>query len=138
MTSNLLMHGVHVLAIDDDEVVLLAMMQLLKTWGCEVDVASSIEQALVLAQLQTPDILISDYRLRNQRTGTQAITELRDLLGVQVPALIITGDKAPDRIRQALGNKVPLLHKPLTPSQLKQAMVDLLGDRSPIFAVHPV
>ena len=132
-SSSTLMHGVHALVIDDDEAVLSAMAQLLKNWGCEVDAASSIGQALTLAQLQAPDILISDYRLRNQRTGAQAIAEVRALLGVQLPALIITGDTAPERLREALGSGIPLLHKPLTPGELHQAMVDLLGDRQALF-----
>jgi CheY-like chemotaxis protein len=127
--SSTLMRGVHVLVIDDDEAVLSAMAQLLKNWGCEVDAAGSIEQALVLAQLQAPDILISDYRLRHQRTGAQAIAEVRTALGKQLPALIITGDTAPERLREAMGSGIPLLHKPLAPSELHQAMVDLLGNR---------
>ncbi len=128
-----LMQGVHVLVIDDDEAVLSAMAQLLQNWGCEVDTASSIEQALVLAQLQTPDVVISDYRLRSQRTGAQAITEVRTLLCMQLPALIITGDTAPERLREAIGSGIPLLHKPLAPGELHQALVNLLGDRRAVF-----
>lgn len=133
LNSEGLMRGVHVLVIDDDEAVLSAMAQLLQNWGCEVDIANSIERALVLAQLQTPDVLISDYRLRSQRTGAQAITEVRTLLGVQLPALIITGDTAPERLREVLGSGIPLLHKPLATGELYQAMVDLLGDRRALF-----
>ena len=128
LASNDLMHGVHVLVIDDDEAVLSAMALLLQNWGCEVDTASSIEQALVLAQLQAPDVLISDYRLRSLRTGAQAIAEVRSLLGTAVPALLITGDTAPERLREALSVGVPLLHKPLAPGDLHQALVKLLGD----------
>ena len=133
LSSATLMRGVHVLVIDDDETVLSGMAQLLQNWGCEVDTASSIEKALELAQLQTPDAFISDYRLRSQRTGAQAITELRDLLGIQVPALIITGDTAPERLREALSSGVPLLHKPVAPDQLYHALVHMLGDRQALF-----
>ena len=63
-----------------------------------------------------PDVVISDYRLRGQRTGAQAIGELRKLLGAPVPALIITGDTAPERMREAMSTGVPLLHKPLAPA----------------------
>ena len=119
--------GVHLLVIDDDEAVLAGMAQLLSHWGCAVNIASSIERALVLAQDIAPDIVISDYRLRGQRTGAQAIHELRDLLGQPLPALIITGDTAPERLREAMNTGVPLLHKPLAPAALYQALVDLLG-----------
>ena len=128
-----LMHGVHVLVIDDDEAVLSAMAQLLQNWGCDVDTASTIEHALVLAQLQAPEVLISDYRLRSQHTGAEAIAEVRKLLGTAVPALLITGDTAPERLREALSAGVPLLHKPLAPGDLHLALVKLLGDRKALF-----
>ena len=123
------LRGVHLLVIDDDEAVLTGMAQLLAHWGCAVDTASSIEQALVLAQQIMPDVVISDYRLRGQRTGAQAISELRKLLGTPVPALIITGDTAPERMREAMSTGVPLLHKPLAPAALYQSLVDVLATR---------
>ena len=123
------LRGVHLLVIDDDEAVLTGMAQLLTHWGCAVDTASSIEQALVMAQQTMPDVVISDYRLRGQRTGAQAIGELRELLGAPVPALIITGDTAPERMREAMSTGVPLLHKPLAPAALYQSLVDVLYTR---------
>jgi len=127
------LRDVRVLVIDDDEAVLSGMAQLLLLWGCQVDTANSIEQALSLARLQTPEVVISDYRLRGLRTGAQAIEALRDLLDVRLPALIITGDTAPERLREALGSGMPLLHKPLSPAALYQAMVDLLSRRKTPF-----
>ena len=127
------LRGVNVLVVDDDEAVLSGMAQLLSQWGCKVNSASSIEQALARAQEHKPDIVISDYRLREQRTGAQAITELRALLGMHLPALIITGDTAPERLREAMSSGVPLLHKPLKPDALYQALVDLMGDQPALF-----
>lgn len=116
-----------VLVIDDDAVVREAMAQLLQSWGCICDAADSIEEALCIARVARPDILISDYRLRGQRTGAQAIAELRALLGPDTPALMITGDTAPERLREALASGIPLMHKPVKPEQLYQALVDALG-----------
>ncbi len=127
------LRGMNVLVVDDDAAVLSGMAQLLSQWGCKVNTASSIEQALVQTQHNTPDVVISDYRLRNQRTGAQAIAELRALAGVQLPALIITGDTAPERLREATSSGVPLLHKPLAPDVLHRALVDLLGERKALF-----
>ena len=117
----------HVLVIDDDAVVRSAMAQLLQSWGCSCDTAESIEEAMTIARVRRPDILISDYRLREQRTGAQAIAELRTLLGPNIPALMITGDTAPDRLREALASGILLLHKPVTPELLYRAVVDVLG-----------
>ena len=121
------MQGLRVLVIDDDEAVLTAMAGLLRSWGCRVNTAGSIRQALQLARVQLPDIVISDYRLRGQRTGAQAICEVRALLGNNIPALMITGDTAPERLREALGTGVPLLHKPVAPEQLYRALAALLA-----------
>lgn len=127
--NSTLLNGTHLLVIDDDEAVLSAMVQLAQNRGCSVDPASSIEQALAMAQRHTPDLLISDYRPRSQRTGAQAIAEVRGVLGTAVPALLITGDTAPGRLLQALGTGVPLLHKPLSPGELQRALTELLGNQ---------
>ena len=120
------MQGLHVMVIDDDEAVLTGMAGLLCSWGCRVNMAGSIGEALELAGSQLPDVVISDYRLRGQHTGAQAIREVRALLGNSVPALMITGDTAPERLREALGSGMPLLHKPVAPEQLYRALAELM------------
>jgi len=116
-----------VLLIDDDEAVREGMLHLLKDWGCECAVAETIEEALALARIEAPDVIISDYRLREQRTGIEAIATLRHLLGDALPALLITGDTAPERLREALASGIPLLHKPVSPSQLYRGLDSLLS-----------
>lgn len=119
--------GLQVLVIDDDEAVLSGMAQLLRSWGCTVAAAGSISEALELAKVQAPDLIVSDYRLRGNQTGAEAIAALRSLLGKDVPALMITGDTAPDRLREALASDVPLLHKPVVPDQLFRSMTDAIN-----------
>ena len=119
--------GLRTLVIDDDEAVLLGLAQLLRSWGCSVDTAESIEQAQELARARRPDVVLTDYRLRGHRTGLQAISILRQQLGQTLPALMITGDTAPDRLRETLGSGVPLLHKPISPMQLLQTLTTLVN-----------
>lgn len=126
LSTQTLMDGTQVLVIDDDEIVLSGMAQLLREWGCQVNTASSIEQALQLAQEQAPDVVISDYRLRSQGNGAHAISQVRQLVGKSIPALLITGDTAPERLREALGAGVPLVHKPLAPDDLYKALLKQL------------
>lgn len=118
--------NVRVLVIDDDEAVCVGMFHLLRNWGCACDVAGSIEEALELARIHAPDLVISDYRLREQRTGLEAIAALRTLLRNNLPALLITGDTAPDRLREAQASGIPILHKPVSPSQLYRGLVTVL------------
>lgn len=120
--------GIRVLVIDDDESVRTGMQHLLHDWGCECDTAENIEAALLLARANPPQLLISDYRLREQRTGAEAITALRAAIDERLPALLITGDTAPERLRAARASGVLLLHKPVSPGQLYQRMVSVLDE----------
>ncbi|SEB21246.1 hybrid sensor histidine kinase/response regulator [Variovorax sp. YR216] len=120
--------NVRVLVIDDDDAIRAGMRQLLTAWGCECDAADSIEEALALARLRPPGLVISDYRLRELRTGAEAIAALRAEFGQQLPALLITGDTAPQRLREARASGVPLLHKPVSPNQLYHGLVCVLND----------
>ena len=120
------LRNVRVLVVDDDEAVRIGTLHLLRDWGCVAEAAESIEEALVLAGKHVPDVVISDYRLRDQRTGLEAIAALRAVLGQDLPALLITGDTAPDRLREALSGDFPLLHKPVSANQLYLALVTVL------------
>jgi signal transduction histidine kinase/ActR/RegA family two-component response regulator len=130
--------AVRVLVIDDDETVRIGMRHLLRDWGCECETAETIEEALVLARANPPQLLISDYRLREQRTGAEAIAALRAEIDARLPALLITGDTAPERLRAARASGVLLLHKPVSPAQLYQRMVSALAsDTAPTSAAPP-
>jgi signal transduction histidine kinase len=121
--------NMRVLVVDDDEVVRTSMLHLLRDWGCDCEVADSIEEAIALAQQNVPDVIISDYRLREQRTGAEAISTLRALVGNPLlPALLITGDTAPERLREAHASGIPLLHKPVSPNLLSSKLATILLD----------
>nr|WP_315214185.1 hybrid sensor histidine kinase/response regulator [uncultured Duganella sp.] len=125
--------SMRVLVIDDDAMVRTSMERMLTHWGCTCDVAGGIEEALALAAAHPPDVVISDYRLRERRTGAEAIAALRGRLGTALPALLVTGDTAPARLREARASGVPLLHKPVPPDHLyrglEQIAMTLAGRR---------
>lgn len=107
-----------ILVIDDDITVRQAMASLLTQWGCTCDLASSIQEAKLIAQSYIPDLIISDYRLRDHCKGTEVIDAVRAICGTTIPAILVTGDTAPVRLREASATALPLLHKPVSPSQL--------------------
>jgi signal transduction histidine kinase len=111
-----------VLVIDDDELVRVAMGRLLTSFGCRAVAVDSFEAAVVAARAERPDVIISDYRLREERTGAEAILALRSELGARVPAFLVTGDTGPERLREAHRTGLPLLHKPLSPRVLERAL----------------
>lgn len=120
--------GIKILVVDDEASVREGMLHLLRDWGCESEAAESIEEALTLASATPPDVVICDYRLREQRTGVEAITALRALLGSYLPALLVTGDTAQQRLREAQASGIALLHKPVLPAQLYRALVKLIDE----------
>jgi signal transduction histidine kinase/ActR/RegA family two-component response regulator len=121
------LQGRRVLVIDDDASVRQAMLQLLTDWGCDCRVAEDIDEALAQFDQWQPELLISDYRLREEQTGAQAIQSVRSALNQLLPALIITGDTAPQRLLEARATGVPLLHKPVSVEELHRAMIERLA-----------
>ena len=121
--------GRRVLVLDDEISVLEAMRRVLENWGCEVITTATPEEAAAHFGAAAPpiDLLIVDYRLRRHASGIETIARLRELAGARVPALVITGDTAPDRLREAQESGYPLLHKPVMPTRLRAAMQELIG-----------
>lgn len=119
--------NLRVLIIEDDKAVREAMVQILQSWGCDCAAVEYIEEALIEAQSHQPQFIVSDYRLREHRTGREAIMALRAAMDEHIPALLITGDTAPERLREAQASGVPVLHKPVLPELLQQTMLRLLA-----------
>lgn len=75
-----------------------------------------------------PNAIVADYRLRDGRTGTDAIRHIRDLFHSPIPSIIITGDTAPERMREAEASGLSILHKPVQPPQLCSLLATTLGN----------
>ncbi len=118
--------GRRILTVDDDESVRLAVQGLLADWGCECVVVESLAEAQAAAQQAVPDLLIVDYRLRGEQTGAHVIAAMRQEFGRGLPAIIVTGDTAPARLREAQAAAAVLLHKPLDATVLRNTMCSLL------------
>lgn len=113
--------GLVVLVIDDDRDVLEGMRKLLSSWGCETLIADSAEMAIkaISSIDRPPEIVFADYRLRENRTGVDAVYAVFEELNMNIPAVIITGDTSADRLREAKDSGFRLLHKPVTPVELR-------------------
>ena len=119
-----------ILFIDDDQRVRTSMLQLLQSWHCDCICVESVEEAERAAKDQDFDLVISDYRLREQRNGTEAIEAVTQIMGKPIAALLITGDTAPARLREARNSGIPLLHKPVSPVQLREDLVRVAKQKS--------
>src|ERR1700719_2969494 len=107
--------GKVVVVIDDDVLVLDGMRGVLRSWGCNVVTATSDIAALaaLAGHERPPDLIISDYRLGEGKTGFKAIERVRHAFGADVPAFLISGDTAPERSREASASGFFLLPKPV-------------------------
>jgi signal transduction histidine kinase/integral membrane sensor domain MASE1/CheY-like chemotaxis protein len=123
--------GKVILVIDDAPIVLEGTSGLLGKWGYSVVTAASDEAALIqLAERdQRPDLIISDYHLANGTTGIEAIQRIDAAFGASTPAILISGDTAPERLRDARDKGYILLHKPVDPMRLRAVMHQLFKER---------
>jgi len=117
-----------VLVIDDDDSVLTSMCDLLGSWSCTVDTARSPAEAEALVKKTPPDVIIADYRLGTGETGIQTLDDLRTRFALDVPGILITGDTAPDRLKEARTSGYHLLHKPLQPARLRTLLAYVMGN----------
>ncbi|MDG2538073.1 hybrid sensor histidine kinase/response regulator [Dyella jiangningensis] len=121
--------GMRVLVIDDEPAILSGIRYLLRSWGCEVAVAEDRTQAMLAAEEwpMPPDIVISDLRLRDGESGLDVLAALdqhyqRDG-NAPFSRLLITGETRSDRLREIMAARIPVLYKPVSPEQLREAMV---------------
>ena len=110
-----------VVVIDDEEQARLAMTLLLEQWGCTVLSAADVEDALIALEEYEyePNAIIADYRLRENQTGIQAIEAIRSHLGVNIDAIIVTGDVERTKLIDINEHGFTSLNKPCDPVQLR-------------------
>ena len=113
---------IQVLVVDDEEAIRVGMKTLLEEMGFEVQVAASTDAAIDASRRFRPSIVLADFRLRGEDSGIRAIEALR-MVWPELPALLISGDTAPDRLREARGAGVELLHKPVPALALRDSIL---------------
>ena len=115
------LEGVRILCVDDEIEVRAALEALLKDMGCSVQSAEGTAHAIARARDEKPDILIADLRLAHDDDGIKTIRAVREI-HPGLPALLITGDTAPDRLNLAKETGITLLHKPVSSEELTHAI----------------
>jgi PAS domain S-box-containing protein len=121
--------GALIAVVDDEELVRDSLGTVLECWGYRV-ISGGCDQELLEALAgagEIPDLLIADFRLGKGRDGIALITFLRRELDQSFPAMLLTGDATPDRLRQARASGLPVLRKPVNGRELKEAVTALLA-----------
>jgi len=123
--------GAAILVVEDEPDIRESLELLLESWGHMVLTAASADEALgrLATWGKTPELVLADYRLENGDTGGEAIARVEASLdrGAKLPAIILTGDTAPERLQQAKALGHGLLHKPVQAAALQKAIDDALA-----------
>ncbi|MYM84251.1 response regulator [Duganella sp. FT50W] len=117
--------GLRLLVVDDDHLSRVVLNEILSGWGCHCRALSALDEVRSALQDFLPDLVITDFRLRDQRTGNDVLATIEDELGRVVPAIVLTGDTAPERLREARASGAILLHKPVDAEALRAALQGL-------------
>ncbi|MHC6528561.1 PAS domain-containing hybrid sensor histidine kinase/response regulator [Vibrio proteolyticus] len=109
-----------VLCVDNEEDILVGMDNLLGRWGCDVRTAFDLVQSLrALEDGWVPDVILSDYRLDNGRTGLEVLQQCRLRLGARFAGVIISADRTQDMLDAIESNGFGFLAKPVKPLKLR-------------------
>jgi len=116
-----------VFLVEDNDGVRAATEIFLKFEGYEMQSAPSVAEAESLFEgLRAGDIIVADYHLDSRNTGLDMLLRLRERVGRDVPAIILSGD-LPSVLRSI---KSPIvncrfLSKPVDTAELVQAIGEL-------------
>jgi CheY-like chemotaxis protein len=117
--------GSVVAVIDDDAATVDAMRTLFETWGATVAGGDTPEALLrSIGTLERyPDLIVADLRLAASTSGIDAVRRLRDEFGLDIPAIIVSGDTGTHADREARRAGLTLLPKPVLGEALRRAAV---------------
>lgn len=122
--------GLQVLVVEDDLLSGAALEGLLVTWGCKVRLARDAHLAcLLIRQGARPDFIISDYRLPGLHNGIDTVRLLREAVGGNVAACLVSGDMDDGVKRSAAESGLVLLQKPVRPAKLRSVLRHFVQSR---------
>lgn len=112
--------GLDVLCIDNDERILEGMRLLLEGWGCRVRTAFAGDGLDTLDA--PPDLILADYHLDGDN-GLEIVRRLRQAWGEDAQAVLITADRTNEVRAAARAMDVTMLHKPVKPAALRAILM---------------
>jgi CheY-like chemotaxis protein len=117
-----------ILVVDDDEMVLMALGELLKPEGYDVQTVSSGTEALQKLNQNGYDLLMLDV-IMPEMDGFELCKKIRDLDQYKdTPIVFLTAkSREEDRMRGLEVGANLFLSKPISPDKLLQIVSDALG-----------
>lgn len=117
-----------IMLIDDNPLILKGLELLIV--GLELNVIAVTCEGAAVAALgdgPAPALIISDWHLAGGRTGGQAVSRIRQTFGRDIPAIVVTADTSQENLEAIRPLNCMVLHKPIEPEQLKDAIQKILA-----------
>ena len=109
-----------VLCVDNEESILLGMRELLERWGCDVKTSTDLVSSLqVIDDGWLPEVILSDYRLEQGRTGLEVLQQFRLRMRSEFIGVIISADRTAEIVDAVKSNGFRFLPKPVKPLKLR-------------------
>lgn len=118
--------GKRVALIEDDPLIRDGLAGAMRGWGCDVLAGENAQEVIAASGDLPPDVVLADYRLREGRTGTGEIHVVNARFGTAAPAILLTGETAPETLAEMTSAGFPVLHKPVMPVKLRAALATVL------------
>jgi two-component system, sensor histidine kinase len=119
-----------ILVTEDEPAVLRATRLLLELEGYQVIATANREDALDHAREHPNiDLVVSDYHLKEDQTGLDVISAVREVLARNIPAILVTGDTSSAIRKLPRDAGLRLASKPIDADELLMLIHELLGQR---------
>lgn len=124
MINTILNDNAKILIVEDEAIIVKSLEnRLLKAGYSIIGFASSGGEAIRLARLQKPDLILMDIKLEGEMNGIEAAEEINKHLNI--PIIYLTSYSDDDTFQKAkITNPFAYLHKPFDGEQL-QRIIDL-------------
>jgi CheY-like chemotaxis protein/anti-sigma regulatory factor (Ser/Thr protein kinase) len=120
------LRGRRIVVVDDDPAVVAAMQALFASWDAKA--TGGPDAALAFATLDDDDsgndavdLIVADLRLADGKSGIDTIARMRERMGADTPAIIVSGDTSTAAQIEVEAAGVRLLAKPVVALALKEA-----------------
>lgn len=127
--TDLGMRPLRVLVVEDEFFISLHTKELLQALGhIVVGTAVSADQAVNIAEMEHPDVVLMDIRLIGSRDGIDAAEEIRRRFGIG--CIFVTANTDPHTRRRAQDvQPLGFLEKPLTERRLRNGLNGFASQR---------
>ncbi|SAL87294.1 integral membrane sensor hybrid histidine kinase [Caballeronia choica] len=130
-----LLNGRYILLCDDEPTVLEGLRRLFLSTGAMVDSAESMTgiEAILAADSRVPDVIITDIRLRDARTGIEVAERVRQHFAWAgtLPVAFITGELVSPHALRNFAEPFVLLRKSSTPESTLAEVSRLVAVQRP-------